>query len=111
LAGEKGKVVMAQYKFLQDVYVDRLYPAGTIASTADVGGTLPSSFLPPAAVDPLDSAAVTAFYAQGPQQVIGPIRAQFSTQGVSGPVTYWTGLPGSTFSLTGLGVAFAPISK
>jgi hypothetical protein len=50
---------MAQYRWLQDGFVAGFYyQAGDLASTTNVGGTLPASFIPPGAVDPLDTAAV-----------------------------------------------------
>jgi hypothetical protein len=95
---------MAQYRFLQDAYIDRYYQAGDVASTSDVGGTLPANFIPPAAVDPLDQSAVNAFHAAGPQQ-LGAVR-------VGLPKTYWVGTPlgaVTKFQLTGLGANLPPI--
>jgi hypothetical protein len=58
---------MSAYRFLQDAYIgDRYYEAGTIYSTADVGGTLPIGWEPNGNVEPLDGDAVTAFYNAGP---------------------------------------------
>jgi hypothetical protein len=100
------RVAMSQYRFLQDHYVNGVYyQAGTIASTFDVGGSLPTGWQPSGAVDPLDEAAVTAFYAMGPQ-----IRASVGIA-IARPVTYWTPNPNPTlpgnagreFVLTGLG--------
>jgi hypothetical protein len=88
---------MAQYRFLQDAYI-----AGQYFNAGDVA-TLLNNFIPPAAVDPLDSAAVTAFFAAGPQ-LCGLIRARWSTQFVAPPVTRWVPGPGSNqWQLTGLG--------
>ena len=55
---------MAKYLFLlYVVYVNVIYyQAFSVSSTADVGGTLPVGFVPPAATDPLDASALTAFY-------------------------------------------------
>jgi hypothetical protein len=95
---------MALYRWLQDGFVaGYYYQAGDIASTANVGGTLPNTFIPPGAVDPLDSAAVTAFFAAGPAAT--PLmRAQWATQFVAPPVTRWTPGPGANqVQLTGLG--------
>jgi hypothetical protein len=95
---------MAQYRWLQDGYVNGFYyQAGDVASTANAGGTLPNTFIPPGAVDPLDTAAVTAFFNAGPQ-ICGLIRPQWSTQVVTPPVTRWIPGPGaSQMQLTGLG--------
>jgi hypothetical protein len=97
---------MAAYRFLQDASVGQFYyPAGTIASTADVGGTLPVGWPPNGAVDPLDATAVTAFYALGPQP-LGLVRPQWVGQPVTPPITRWvaTILPHATsYSLSGLG--------
>jgi hypothetical protein len=102
---------MSQYRFLQDASVGQFYyPAGTIALTADVGGTLPTNWLPNGDVEPLDTAAVTAFYNRGPQS-LGLVRAQFTTQAVNVPVTYWLATPGAVtkWQLQGLGASLAPI--
>jgi hypothetical protein len=104
---------MAQYRFLVDHYIGTTYIlAGTTASTADViGGTLPANFRPSGAVDPLDTPAVNAFYAQGPQAT-PLVRPQWATIPVSPPATYWRGTPlpavpganaGTSWQLTGLG--------
>jgi hypothetical protein len=102
---------MAQYRFLQDCYVGTAYVnAGDVASTADVGGALPANFIPPAAVDPLDTPAVNAFYAQGPQTMPLLVRQQWSTIPVNVPVTYWKQIPGGKlWQLTGLGAGLPPI--
>jgi hypothetical protein len=100
---------MAQYRFLQDCYVGTAYfNAGDIASTADVGGLLPANFIPPAAVDPLDTAAVNAFYNAGPQTFPILIRQQWSTIPVNSPATYWK-QSGSQWQLTGVGAGLPPI--
>ena len=72
---------MSAYRFLQDHSISgAYYQAGTVASTADVGGTLPVNFQPTGACEPLDAPAVAAFYAMGPQ-----LRALIRQQ--------WTGIP------------------
>ena len=87
---------MASYRFLQDAYVNGFYiTAGDVASTADVGGTLPINFLPPAACDPLDASAVAAFFAAG---------VQLLTLVRTAPATYWAPVANDQYSLTGLGV-------
>jgi hypothetical protein len=109
--GEEEGGEMSQYRFLQDASVGQLYyEAGTIASTADVGGTLPSGWKPNGDVDPLDTAAVNAFWAMGPQP-LGLVRAQFSTQAVNPPVTAWIATPGpvTSWRLTGLGAGLGAV--
>jgi hypothetical protein len=54
---------MSLYRFLQDHFINnQTYLAGTTASTTDAGGSLPSGFIPTVAMEPLDGAAVTAFW-------------------------------------------------
>jgi hypothetical protein len=103
---------MSQYRFLQDASIGQFYySAGTTASTADVGGTLPTNWLPNGDVDPLDTAAVTAFYNRGPQS-LGLVRAQFTTQPCGPPATYWSATPigdVTKWQLTGLGANLSPV--
>jgi hypothetical protein len=88
---------MAQYRALQDCYI-----GGAYISAGDVV-TLPNNFIPPGAVDPLDTPAVNAFFNAGPQ-LCGLIRPQWSTQFVAPPVTRWVSGPGANqVQLTGLG--------
>jgi hypothetical protein len=102
---------MSSYRFLQDHSVGgAYYQAGTIASTADVGGTLPVNFQPTGACEPLDAPAVAAFYAMGPQ-LRALIRQQWVGLPVAKPFTYWIPNPNPTqpgntgreYVLTGLG--------
>jgi hypothetical protein len=80
---------MSTYRFLQDHYVNGVaYLAGTTAATYDVGGTLPVGWVPTGQVDPLDTAAVNAFWAAGPQ-LTGSIRTQWSNLAVAPPLTRW----------------------
>jgi hypothetical protein len=101
---------LSQYRFLSDHWIGgQYYPAGTVASTADVGGTLPVGWQPSGAVDPTDVAALTAFYAAGPQGPLNPVRAQFTGINVNPPTTRWlpvagTANPNRLFTLSGLGV-------
>ena len=101
---------MSTYRFLADHYTEAGFvQAGSVASTADVGGILPTGWQPTGAVDPLDAPAVAAFYAMGPQ-VGWPIRQQWAGIGVSPAVTRWiSSNPDSReFVLTGLGAGLAP---
>jgi hypothetical protein len=80
---------MSTYKFLQDHVVGgEFYPAGSTASTADVGGSLPVNWIPTGNVDPQDASAVTAFWNAGPQ-LPGLVRPQWSNQIVGLPLVYW----------------------
>jgi hypothetical protein len=104
---------MSAYRFLQDAYIGRFFPAGSTASTADVpGGLLPVAWIPGPFVDPLDANAVNDFYNAGPMR---PAR-QWSGGFGPKPVTYWlASFPQPTNSsvmrwqLTGLGAALAPL--
>lgn len=105
---------MASYRMLEDHYVNGYYfAAGTTQSTADVGGLLPTAWKPTLNVDPLDTAAVTAFHAQ-PPGLPGLIQQQFQTQSVSAPTTHWVasfnanGGP-TRWSLTGLGANLSAV--
>jgi hypothetical protein len=82
---------MSTYRFLQDHYDANglYYQAGTTASTQDVGGSLPTGWVPTGQVDPLDTAAVNAFWAAGPM-LCGAIKTQWSNLAVAAPVTRWT---------------------
>jgi hypothetical protein len=75
---------MAKY-FLMDAVYDgqRYYERGTVASTADVGGTLPVDWIPPPCVDPMDDAAILAFHRAGPQ-ITGWVR-----YGLPPPKVHW----------------------
>jgi hypothetical protein len=105
---------MSSYRFLQDAYVgDRYYEAGTIGSTDDSGGTLPTGWVPNGNIEPLDAAAVDAFYAAGVQP-LGLVRPYFTDDGVRSPVTYWQQVSGTSppqWKLTGLGASKAPICE
>jgi hypothetical protein len=103
---------LSQYRFLSDHSIGgQYYPAGTIASTADViGGTLPVGWTPSGSVDPLDSPAVTAMWTAGPQGPLNPIRTQFTGIDVVPAITAWKPVPGTSnpnrlYALTGLGAA------
>jgi hypothetical protein len=101
---------MSQYRFLQDAYVGMSYFAGTTASTADIlGGTLPVNWVPGPYVDPLDNAAITAFWNAGPQ--VAPLaRVQWTTIPVVTAAVYWQvfNLALTQYQLTGAGAALGP---
>lgn len=101
---------MSVYRFLVDHYTEGGFvQAGSVASTQDVGGILPVDWQPTGGVDPLDQAALSAFYNMGPQAG-WPIRQQWAGIGVSPAVTRWMLADPNTrtYSLTGLGVGLAP---
>jgi hypothetical protein len=98
---------MASYRLLADHYVGGVvHLAGTTLSTADVGGTLPTGWVPSGQVDPLDGDAVQAFWDAGPQG-LGLVRQRWTGTPVPRPVTYWVPYPAgggtSPMILTGLG--------
>ena len=95
---------MATYRALQDISLGANWPyiqAGTILTDQGPSANIPAGWVPPAAVDPLDTDAVQAFWNAG-VQLLGLVR-------VARPVTYWTPYPagGGTrpYILTGLGTA------
>jgi hypothetical protein len=104
-----GEEVMSSYRFLSAHFINnRYYAAGETASTRDViGGSLPLTWPPTPASEPLDASAVAAFYAAGPWP-----ESQIDLF-VAPPATYWladptTKNPTRYYSLTGpLGVGFA----
>jgi hypothetical protein len=102
---------MAQYRTLVDVYVGGQHIlAGTTLTMAD-------NWVPSAAFDPLDTPALNAFYAVGPQAT-PLVRQQWTTQFVAPAVTYWkpTSLPAvpgasglTSWQLMGLGAGLPAI--
>jgi hypothetical protein len=113
---------MSTYRFFQDCWIGtNYYVAGSSAATGDVSATatvpntLPVGWVPTsAACEPLDTPALTAFYA-APVRVPGLVRQQFSTVFPLAPTTFWKGTanPGgatTSYQLQGLGINLAPIS-
>jgi hypothetical protein len=95
---------MALYRMLAAHSIGGMYfDAGSIAETSDLGGQLPADWIPSPNVEPLDTPAVNAFYAAGPNARGG------------GGQTYWLASPVPdhpevmAYSLTGLGQGLAPI--
>lgn len=95
---------MSLYRFLQDHFINnQTYLAGTTASTADAGGSLPSGFIPTVAMEPLDGAAVTAFWTaaniagltRGGFGNLGLVRQQWTNIYVAPPITYFVPVPGT----------------
>ncbi len=101
---------MATYRALQDIDLGKNWPqvqAGTILTDQPPVPNIPANWSPPAAVDPLDGLAVTAFWNAG-VQLLGLVRQQWNGISLAPPVTYWTPAvnpnPYREFVLTGLGV-------
>lgn len=106
----------ASYRLLQDHYLsNQLVPSGTVVTE---GGLIPNGWVPTGNVEPLNSDAVNAFYAAGPQ-LMGLIQSPYG-QAVGPPITYWKkvggfgsgfapGFLGQTlYQLTGLGILLSP---
>jgi hypothetical protein len=94
-----------RFRFLAPVYADRRYEAVEICE-------MPATFVPPAACEPLDSAALNAFYAQGPQVVPLTMMRWSDIPMSTMPVTYWTRVDptdNALWKLTGLGSAMPPV--
>jgi hypothetical protein len=101
----KGGVSLAQYRLLADCVVGHAHIlAGTTVS-------MPDDWVPHGNCEPLDAAALNAFYAAGPQTA-GLIRQTWSGIPVGPPATYWraTSLPAvpgasglTSWQLVGLG--------
>ena len=95
-------IYTGQYLFLRPHYINDVYlPVGTVWSTYN--------WVPTLAVDPLDTAAVTAFYNAGPRD--GGIYEDTNFwPGASSraPVTYWKIVP-PYWTLTGLGAGLPGI--
>ena len=95
---------MAQYRFFADHYTDGGFiQAGSVEATADVGGVLPAGWQPTGAVDPLDQAALAAFYAMGRKLLASPPAVVGDR--VSPAVRRWVLADANScaYSLTGLG--------
>ena len=86
-------------------------PGGTVVTcgtTLTEGANIPFGWLPPPTVDPLNTAAVNAFYAEGVQF----LAYGFNQSYCQIPVTYWKGVPGAPgfYALTGLGAGLGAIN-
>jgi len=92
-----------RFRFLQDCLVGGHYfQAGTVAE-------LPTSFVPPAACEPLDAEAARAFFDAGPQPC-PLVRQQWSDVLITQyPATYWQRVGKGEFQLTGLGAALGVV--
>jgi hypothetical protein len=101
---------VSAYRFLQDSWIGgAYYLAGTVASTSDVGGSLPANWVPSNAVDPLDAAGAQAMWSAGPK-LLGLVRQQWSSIPVNPPATFWIAGPAAhQWSLTGLGGSLGPL--
>jgi hypothetical protein len=104
-----------QYKLILPHYLNQGYlPAGAIITE---GGAIPFGWVPTLAVDPLNSAAVSAFYAAGPRSIsyedlnrwaASNPQDQLPIPSPVQPVTFWK-QNGNFYSLTGLGAGLPPI--
>jgi hypothetical protein len=92
---------MASYRWLQNGVgpSGHYFQAGEIITTDD-------AWVPPGAVEPIDSAAIAAFWRAGPQPC-PLVRTQWSTQFVAAPAIYWK-RSGTMWVLTGAGAALGP---
>jgi len=90
---------VAQYYLLED-FGDDLY-AGTVQTTADVGGRLPAFWVPSPNVDPIDQAAIAAYFAAGPRPR-GLIRQHWTAFPVRKPVFNWAQQANGVWSLSGI---------
>jgi hypothetical protein len=89
---------MAQYRFLQDAYVNGGYfQAGLVTA-------MPPDWIPGPYVEPLDDEAVQAFFKAGPQ-LMGLQRQRWFGVPMPVPVTYWKPADRQReyWQLTGLG--------
>jgi hypothetical protein len=107
---------VSTYRMLSDHWIeDQIFSAGSTYTTADItSGTppqLPVGWTPSNNVDPMDTAAVTAFHSEGPSQP-SLIRGTFTI--VAPPTTYWyptfpSGGGPVEWKLSGLGANLAAI--
>jgi hypothetical protein len=86
-------------------------PDGTVVTcgtTLTEGANIPFGWLPPPTVDPLNTAAVNAFHAEGVQF----LAYGFNQSYCQVPATYWKGVPGAPgfYALTGLGAGLGAIN-
>ena len=104
---------MSSYRLLTDHYVNgRTLEAGSVQVTQDASasGALPADWLPTPDVEPLDSAAVSAFYAAGPRP-LDLVRTVYYGRDVLLPTTFWSPVPGTgQWQLTGLGAGLPPVN-
>ena len=110
----------AQYRALQPHWINQHYfNVGEILTepSIDGPGNIPAGWMPTLAVDPLNAAAVTAFYNAGPRAGSYEDLAQWansqwtnvSPSTIVRPVTFWK-QKGEQWFLTGLGSAMPPWS-
>jgi hypothetical protein len=95
----------AQYRLLRPHYFTSYYAVGTVINA---GVDVPSNWVPTLAVDPLNTAAVTAFYAAGPRDNCNEDLNYWSAAPSTQPTTYWYMSNGS-WLLSGLGASLAAV--
>lgn len=101
------QIGQAQYRLITPHTIGAtFYDQDTIVTE---GFELPINWVPSLAVDPLNSPAVDAFYAAGPRSVRLPDEFAWQRRVMTAPITYWLLTPPNKYTLTGLGVAKAPI--
>jgi hypothetical protein len=93
----------ARWRFLEDHLVGKNYIQAGSELNSD-GGLVPLNWAPTPNVEPLNSLAVTAFYAAGPRD-LGLVRQQWSFISVPQPITFWKQISPNLYILTGLGSA------
>jgi hypothetical protein len=106
---------MPTYRALGDIDLGIKFPyvqAGSILTDQGPNANIPKNWVPPFCVEPLDAAALTAFYANGPGPS-GPILNHWAGLNVPLPITFWKFVSGSNpnrlYGLTGLGAALPPV--
>ena len=82
---------MARYRALQDIDLGANWPqvqAGTILTDQPPVPNIPANWVPPAAAEPLDAAATSAYWSAG-VQLLGMVRQQWSGVSLAPPQTFW----------------------
>jgi hypothetical protein len=111
--------VMAIWRFLSDHFINnQIIEAGSTQNDLP-GGLLPSGWLPTLGVEPVDSAAITAFWNKGPSDFVNWYLAmipfsRWQNAPIAKPLIFWIefGTPiissEQQYILTGSGQALGP---
>ena len=113
---------MARYRMLAPHYIGtRYFEAGEIVTDIGAGALLPSGWRPTPGVDPLDAAAIQAFWSAGPiafasgqpflgQGLWGHQGGRWTGTPITPPLIYWKphDLSEDEYILTGAGAALGP---